>query len=76
MRTPHPAVEGHVERWDPQEGVGVLRAPDGLDVFCHYSQVQPEAGDLPVGARVYFDYETPGQDGCSARVLTSARAVE
>lgn len=73
MSTPHPPVEGTVFAWHDEDGWGVLRTPDGLDVWCHYSQVLV-AGyrSLRPGDRVTFDYETPGQDGYPARVPTSA----
>lgn len=73
MRTPHEAVVGHVESWSDEDGWGVLRAPDGRSIFCHYSHVDL-AGHrtLTPGSAVYFDYEEPGQDGCDARVLTAA----
>jgi cold shock CspA family protein len=72
--TPFPPVVGTVETWHDGEGWGVLRTPDGLSVFCHFSNVEmdgPKA--LVAGTSVWFDYETPGQDGCDARVLTAAR---
>ena len=50
---------------------------DGLDVWCHYSAVETSGPTayktLRVGEVVAFDYETPGQDGCSARVLSFVR---
>ncbi|MDX6275339.1 MAG: cold shock protein [Frankiales bacterium] len=77
MRTPHEPVIGTVRDWDNQEGWGVLLTPDGLTVFCHFSVVAADGyRTLTVGSRVRFDYETPGQDGCDARVLTSAQPVE
>jgi len=54
--------------------MGVLRTPDGLDVWCHYSHVMSEGhAALTPGEAVVFDFETPGQDDYPARVLTSAR---
>ena len=74
MRTPHEAVIGMVDSWIDDDGWGVLRTPDGLSVFCHFSQVDLAGyGSLAPGTAVYFDYELPGQDGCDARVLTAAR---
>jgi cold shock CspA family protein len=74
MRTPFPSVVGTVERWHGEDGWGVLRTPDGLSVFCHLSHVEVRGQvELTVGSSVWFDYETPGQDGCDARVLTAAR---
>jgi CspA family cold shock protein len=77
VRTPYPPVTGTVRDWSDEEGWGVLLTPDGLTVFCHFSHVTG-AGyrTLTPGSRVFFDYETPGQDGCDARVLTSARPVD
>ena len=77
MRTPHAQVTGTVEKWNDEEGWGVLQTPDGLSVWCHYSQVQVAGHkSLASGTRVSFDYETPGQDGCDAHVLSEARPVE
>jgi CspA family cold shock protein len=74
-RTAHDSVVGKVEVWHDDEGWGVLRTPDGLSVFCHFSSVEGEGfRRLLEGLRVWFDYEVPGQDGCDARVLTAARA--
>lgn len=76
-RTAHHAVVGKVEVWHDDEGWGVLRTPDQLSVFCHFSQVEGEGyRTLVHGTPVWFDYETPGQDGCDARVRTAARAGE
>lgn len=74
MSTPFPPVVGSLERWHHQEGWGVLRTSAGLSVFCHYSDVEVHGyADPQVGSLVWFDDETPGQDGCDARVLTAAR---
>ena len=74
-RTAHDPVIGVVEVWHEDEGWGVLRTPDALSVFCHFSQVEGEGyRTLVQGSSVWFDYETPGQDGCDGRVLTAARA--
>lgn len=74
MRTPFPPVVGTVEAWHSEDGWGVLRTSDGLSVFCHFSDVEVQGyAELLVGSSVWFDYETPGQDGCDARVLTAAR---
>lgn len=52
----------------------MLRTPDGLSVFCHFSHVDLVGyRSLTPGTAVFFDYEEPGQDGCDARVLTAAR---
>jgi CspA family cold shock protein len=74
VRTPHAAVIGEVASWSDEDGWGVLTTPEGLSVFCHFSQID-QAGyrSLAPGTAVYFDYEVPGQDGCDARVLTAAR---
>jgi cold shock CspA family protein len=70
------AVVGTVESWS-EEGWGALRTPDGLSVFCHFSQVDGIGyRSLVPGSAVYFDYERPGQDGCDARVLTAARPAK
>ncbi len=73
MPTTHDAVVGIVEVWHTEEGWGVLRTPDGLSVWCHFSQVLCDGyRQLSAGERIRFDYETPGQDGCAGRVLTTA----
>jgi cold shock CspA family protein len=33
----HAFVVGTVQEWYGEEGWGVLRTPDGLSVFCHFS---------------------------------------
>lgn len=74
VRTPHDPVVGSVDVWHPEEGWGVLRTPDGLSVWCHFSQVVLDGyRELLPEERVRFDYETPGQDGCDGRVLTAAQ---
>ena len=71
-----PAVVGTVEVWHAGDGWGVLRAPDGLSVFCHFSHVDaPGYRELHPGEPVVFDYSTPGQDGCDATVLPAARVA-
>jgi cold shock CspA family protein len=40
VRTPHEPVIGIVRDWSNRDGWGVLLTPDGLTVFCHYSQVE------------------------------------
>jgi CspA family cold shock protein len=70
-------VIGIVAEWHDRDGWGVLTTPDGHSVWCHYSQVEMTGyRTLVPGRRVEFDYETPGQDGFDARVLTTARPVE
>jgi cold shock CspA family protein len=74
MRTSFPPVVGTVDAWHGEDGWGVLRTPDGLTVFCHFSDVEADGYvELSVGSSVWFDYETPGQDGCDASVVTAAR---
>jgi CspA family cold shock protein len=73
----HEPVLGTVREWSNEDGWGVLLTSDGLTVFCHYSQLEMDGyRTLAPGSRVEFDYETPGQDGCDARVLTAARPSE
>lgn len=77
MRTPHPPVVGTVEVWHGENGWGVLRTPDDVAVWCHFSQVEMDGyRSLEPGQRVFFDHETPGQDGYEARVLTSVRPAQ
>ncbi len=69
-----PARRGTRHGVERRRGMGVLRTPDGLDVWCHYSHVMSEGhAALTPGEAVVFDFETPGQDDYPARVLTSAR---
>jgi cold shock protein len=76
MRAPHERVSGTVRDWYGEEGWGVVLTPDGLTTFCHFSDVEMDGyRTLSPGDRVEFDYETPGQDGCDARVRTSARPI-
>jgi cold shock CspA family protein len=70
-------VAGTVLVWHDEDGWGVLRAPDGTQVWCHYSFIEVgRPGDyksLHVGETVRFDYEVPGQDGYPARVRSIVR---
>ena len=76
MRTPYEPVIGTVRDWYDRDGWGVLLTPDGLTVFCHFSDVDVDGyKTLTPGTSVSFDYETPGQDGCDARVLTAAKPL-
>jgi CspA family cold shock protein len=76
VRTTHEAVVGTVEVWHAEDGWGVLRTPDGVSVWCHFSHVVADGHrELPAGDRMRFDHETPGQDGCDGRVLTAAQPV-
>jgi len=76
VRTPHEPVVGTVQEWNDVDGWGVLLTPTGLTVWCHYSQLKLAGHQALIpGSQVSFDYETPGQDGCDARVLTAARPV-
>jgi CspA family cold shock protein len=76
MREPYDEVTGVVTEWNSEEGWGVLRSPDGLDVWCHYSSVEmPGYVELTPGQQITFDYETPGQDGYPARVRSRAKPV-
>lgn len=77
VRTPHGPVTGTVVEWHATDGWGVVRTPDGLRAWCHFSHVQvPGYRELIPGSRVVFDYETPGQDGYPARVLSMVRPVD
>lgn len=67
---------GTVDSWDAEAGWGVLRTPDGLTVFCHFSHLDaPGYRELHQGQAVEFDYFVPGQDGCDASVRTKARGL-
>ena len=69
MSDDEPSV-GEVVRWSFEDGWGVLRSGtvDGL-VFAHFSDIRDQPGfrSLEPGQRVWFRFETPGQDGCQAR---------
>lgn len=70
-----PEVHGTVETWYAEEGWGVLRTPDGLSVFCHFSHIEADGyRELNTGQKVTFEYRTLGQDGCDASVRTTVRA--
>ena len=46
---------------------------------CHYSQLTADANgrvSMTDVVQVFFDYETPGQDGYDARVLTFAEPIK
>ena len=76
MRKRHPSVIGTVRDWYDEEGWGVLTTPDGLTVFCHFSNVGIDGfRALTPGTHVSFAYDTPGQDGCDARVRGDATPV-
>ena len=76
MSSTHDAVIGTVEVWHAEDGWGVLRTPDGVSVWCHFSHIVADGyHEVSAGDRVRFDYETPGQDGCEGRVLTAAHPV-
>jgi cold shock CspA family protein len=50
---PFPPVIGTVEVWHDEQGWGVLRTPDGLSVFCHFSNIEIEGyADLTEGTPV------------------------
>ena len=72
MGTTHERVTGTVQEWHNDEGWGVLLTPDGLTVWCHYSDLVMDGyRTLAPGSSVTFDYETPGQDGYDGRVFTA-----
>jgi CspA family cold shock protein len=76
-RAAHGTVMGTVRAWHAEEGWGVLTAPDGTEVWCHFSHVEmPGYRVLSPGQSVSFNYETPGQDGCAARVTSFVRPAE
>jgi cold shock CspA family protein len=76
VRTARGIVRGVVERWSAIDGCGVLRAPNGETVFCHYSMIDVDGYQtLNAAEAVVFDYEVPGQDGCDGRVLTFVRPL-
>src|SRR4051794_18081930 len=68
-RIAHGTVTGTVRVWHAEEGWGVLTAPDDIEVWCHFSNIEMRGYRvLSAGQSVDFDYETPGQDGYPARV--------
>lgn len=64
---------GVVRSFDPDEGWGVIDAPEVPGgCFVHFSNIEMEGyRALAVGQRVRFTYEQPGfrQDGCPFRAL-------
>ena len=70
MTTVSGPVVGRVEVWHAEDGWGVLRAPDGRSVWCHFSHLVMDGyKTLTEGAQVRFEHEVPGQDGCDARAV-------
>jgi CspA family cold shock protein len=68
------AVAGVVRWFDPDEGWGVVDAPEVPGgCFVHFASIEM-AGyrQLGTGQRVRFTFEQPGflQDGCQYRALT------
>jgi cold shock CspA family protein len=56
VREPHSSVVGRVEAWHAEEGWGVLRTPDDVQVWCHFSQVEIDGYRvLEPGEPVWFD---------------------
>ena len=64
---------GVVKWFDPDEGWGVLEAPEVPGgCFVHFSSIEmPGYRQLHAGQRVRFTFERPGflQDGYSSRAL-------
>ena len=70
---PERGVAGVVERFDPEQGWGVIVAPEVPgDCFVHYSCIETGGyRELRTGQQVRFTFEDPGfrQDGCRFRAL-------
>jgi cold shock protein len=68
------AVAGVVRVFDPDEGWGVIDAPEiPGGCFVHFSNIELDGyRELASGQPVRFTYERPGflQDGCPYRALT------
>jgi CspA family cold shock protein len=66
------AVTGTVQRWDDEEGWGVLVSPEVEGtVFAHFSHIRDMTGyrSLATSQQVEFEHESPGQDGCDHRAV-------
>ena len=67
------AVAGVVKWFDPDEGWGIIDAPEVPGgCFVHFSDIQmPGYRQLHAGQHVRFTFEQPGflQDGCPYRAL-------
>lgn len=58
---------GQVKWFDPKKGYGFIVAPDGRDVFVHYSHIQAE-GFKALKDGEWVDYElVEGEKGYQAR---------
>ncbi|HEX3955419.1 MAG TPA: cold shock domain-containing protein [Trebonia sp.] len=68
------AVAGVVKRFDPDEGWGVIDAPEVPGgCFVHFSNIEvPGYRQLHAGQQVRFTFEQPGflQDGYRYRAVT------
>ncbi len=65
-------VEGVVKWFDPRKGFGFVVAPDGLDVFIHYSVIQGEGFRvLKDGAGVLYDAVRTDRGWKATRVVRS-----
>jgi superfamily II DNA/RNA helicase len=70
-------VNGTVKFFDARRGYGFLAAPDGSDVFVHYSKLHGRGSGRPFlrkGERVVFDL-APGRRGQEARNVKVAQQV-
>ncbi len=59
-------LEGKVKWFNPRKGYGFIEAPDGRDVFVHYSSISAEGfKTLDEGDMVLFDI-VEGEKGLRA----------
>jgi CspA family cold shock protein len=59
-------LEGNVKWFNPRKGYGFIAAPDGRDVFVHYSSISGEGfKTLDEGDTVMFDV-VEGEKGLRA----------
>lgn len=64
------AARGEVKWFDPRKGFGFVIAPDGKDVFVHYSVIQGDGFRvLRDGSQVEFDAEWTDRGWKALRVV-------
>ncbi len=70
-------VEGVVKWFDPRKGFGFIVAPDGRDVFVHYSVIEGDGfRALRDGSSVIYDAVGTEQGWRATRVERPAPDVE
>jgi cold shock protein len=66
------AVAGVVRQFDPDEGWGVVDAPEVPGgCFVHFSHIESSGYRvLHAGQHVRFTFKRPGQDGCAYSAIS------